>query len=168
MSELQEPDWVTDFRNAILVLDTAISEFIEDASPEDAATALLSLNIAKGEVATCYDYLSGAVARIMGSESEIPLPGGATVEKKYANSRTAWQHKDLAATVARRIADLSVDMDTGEVLLTAEEMVVQLLDFVQPSYWRVKELQRINVNPDEYCETGETKTSIIVRKGSNK
>jgi hypothetical protein len=169
MSDLEEPGWVTDFRNAILALDTAISEFVESgASPEDAAVALLSLNIAKGEVGTCYDYLSGAVGRIMGTATEIALPGGATVEKKYGSSRTGWQHKDLASAVARRISDLSVDMDTGEILLSPEQMVVRLLEFVQPSYWRIKELQRINVNPDDYCNVGESKTSIIVRKGRNK
>ena len=169
MSDLHEPSWVTDFRNAILALDTAISEFADsDLSPEEAAEALLAMNIAKAEVSACYDYLSAAVSCMMGTETEIPLPGGASVEKKYSSSRTGWQHKDLASTVARRISDLSVDMDTGEILLTPEEMVVQLLEFVQPSYWRIKELQRINVNPDDYCEVGETKVSMIVRKGKNK
>lgn len=169
MSEIVEPNWVTKFRNAVLELDTAISEFAaSDATSEEAATALLALNIAKAEVATCYDYLSGFVGRAMGTESDVPLPGGAVVEKKYSSSRTGWQHKDLATTVAKRIMDLSVDMDTGEVLATQEEMIAQLLDFMQPSYWRVKELQRISVNPDNYCTVGETKVSIIVRKGSNK
>lgn len=168
MSEPETPEWVTAFRNAILELDTAMSKFLgDDPSEEEAAHALLWLNVAKSEVGTCYDYFAGAVGKIMGDIPEIALPGGGSVEKKYAASRTGWQHKELAATVARRIMDMSVDMDTGEVLATQEEMIARLLDFVQPSYWRVKELQRINVNPDNYCTTGETKTSIIVRKGTN-
>lgn len=169
MSDLQEPTWVTDFRNAVLVLDTAISNFLDsEVSAEEAAEALLALNIAKAEVGTCYDYLSGFVSRVMGDTPEVALPGGASVEKKYSSSRTGWQHKELAATVARRILDMSVDMDTGEVLATQEELIAKLLEFVQPSYWRIKELQRINVNPDLYCTVGETKTSMIVRKGTNK
>ena len=55
-------------------------------------------------------------------------------------------------------------MDTGEVLYSQQEIVAKLLDFVQPSYWRVKELQKIGIDADLYCEVGETKTSIIVRK----
>jgi hypothetical protein len=167
--ELQTPEWVDAFRNAILELDTAIAEFMQDdPSPEEAAFALLTLNVAKAEVGAAYDYMAGLVGKVMGDLPEIPLPGGGSVEKKYASSRTGWQHKELAATVAQRIRDLSVDMDTGEVLLSQEEMIAQLLDYVQPSYWRVKELQRINVNVDHYCTTGDTKTSIIVRKGTNK
>lgn len=169
MPEELEPEWITEFRTAVLNLDTAISEFIHDdkLTADEAAYALLRLNLVKTEVAMCYDYLAGVVGKVMGQATEIDLPDGGKVEKKWSSSRTGWQHKDLAATVASRIMDLSVDMDTGEVLLSTEEMIAQLLDFVQPSYWRIKELQRINVNADNYCTTGETKTSIIVRKGNN-
>jgi hypothetical protein len=169
MSDELEPEWITEFRNAVLRLDTAISEFIhdEELTVEEAAYALLRLNLAKAEVSTCYDYLAGVVGKTMGEQAEIELPEGGKVEKKWSSNRTGWQHKDLASKVAKRIMDLSVDMDTGEVLASTEEMIAQLLDFVQPSYWRIKELQRINVNADDFCVTGDTKVSIIVRKGNN-
>lgn len=169
MSDLTVPDWVDQFRAAILQLDSDISEFMEsEPTNEEAAFALLSLNVAKGETAMLYDYLAGFVGKVMGQDVEIALPGGGSVEKKWSSSRTGWQHKDLAAAVAQRIIDLNVDMDTGEVLATQEQMIAQLLEFVQPSYWRIKELQRISINADHFCEVGDTKTSIIVRKGNNK
>jgi hypothetical protein len=59
-------------------------------------------------------------------------------------------------------------LETGEVVSTPQDMLIQMLDYVQPSYWRVKELQKIGINPDNYCVVGETKTSIIVRKGITK
>jgi hypothetical protein len=104
----------------------------------------------------------------MGKEQEILLSNGAKIEKKFSNSRSGWQHKDLAGSVAKKIIDLSVDMETGEVMATPQEMLVQMLDYVQPSYWRIKELQKIGINPDNYCEVGDMKTSIIVRKGNLK
>jgi hypothetical protein len=58
-------------------------------------------------------------------------------------------------------------MDTGEVMLTQEELIVKLLDYMQPSYWRVGELNKLGINADNYCETGEPKVSLIVRKGEN-
>jgi hypothetical protein len=58
----------------------------------------------------------------------------------------------------------SVDLDTGEVLLSPQEIAVKMLDFVQPSYWRVKELAKFGINADNYCEVGDYKTNIIVRK----
>jgi hypothetical protein len=44
---------------------------------------------------------------------------------------------------------------------------LKLLDYLQPSYWRVGELSKIGLNADNYCETGEPKVSLIVRKGKN-
>jgi hypothetical protein len=63
--------------------------------------------------------------------------------------------------------DMSVDMDTGEILSTPEEMITKVLDFLQPSYWRIKELQKIGIDADNYCEVKEAKASIIVRKAKS-
>jgi hypothetical protein len=59
---------------------------------------------------------------------------------------------------------MSVDMDTGEVVMSAQDMVVKLLDYAAVSYWRVGKLGEIGVNPDSYCEQGDYKTSIIIRE----
>lgn len=158
-------DFVNNFRNAILELDGAISEYAQTApAPDEAAEMLVALNVAKAEVGMVYDVLAKLVSDLMGQSEEIPLPDGSRVEKKWATSRTGWRHKDLNSVVARRIVDMSVDMDTGEVFATPEQMVTQVLDFVQPSYWRIKELQKIGIDADNYCEVKEAKASIIVRK----
>lgn len=163
--ESRSYDFIDNFKNAILALDTALAEFTDsDATIEEMGLALVELNKAKAEVSMCYDYAVAAVNQKMAQLPEIILSDGSKIEKKWANSRTGWQHKDLAGVVARRIVDRNVDMDTGEVLATPEQMLVQMLDFLQPSYWRIKELEKINVNPDEYCEVHEAKPSIIVRK----
>jgi len=54
-------------------------------------------------------------------------------------------------------------METGEVLKTPKEMVEQMIEFCGISYWRVKELSKIGINADNYCEVGEPKTNIIIR-----
>jgi hypothetical protein len=163
-----EPSWVTAFREAINALDTAISEFLHDEpNAEEAASALVALNMAKAEVGYCYDFMAKGVSDIMDKEHEVALPDGSRVEKKWSNSRSGWQHKELASVVAQRIVNLSVDMDTGEIIATPEQMVQQILDFVQPSYWRVKDLQRIGIDADRYCEVKDAKPSIIVRKAKS-
>jgi hypothetical protein len=168
MSDL-EPEWVSNFRAALLELDAAITDFRNGDTPtvDEVCAAIVGLNRAKAELSMVYDGLSQFVSEIMQENPEVSLPDGAKVEKKWSASRTGWRHKDLGAEVAHRIADMSVDMDTGEVLLTPTEMITQVLDFVQPSYWRIKELQRIGVNADLFCEVGESKASIIVRKGTS-
>jgi hypothetical protein len=42
-----------------------------------------------------------------------------------------------------------------------------MLAYCAPSYWRIKELNKIGLNADNFSETGELKTSIIVRKPKN-
>ena len=44
-------------------------------------------------------------------------------------------------------------------------MITALLDYVQPSYWRVTALSNIGVNADDYCQSGEAEPSISLRKG---
>jgi hypothetical protein len=58
-------------------------------------------------------------------------------------------------------------MDTGEVTKSTRQIALEILDYCAPSYWRIKELGKIGVNPDNYCEVGELKTSLIVRKSKN-
>jgi len=103
----------------------------------------------------------------MAGESVVTLDGNALIEKKSSYERKAWQHKDLARAVVDRLSQMSVDMDTGEILNSPEDIAMQIFTYCAPSYWRVKELNNIGINPDMYCETGQLKTSIIVRKGDN-
>jgi hypothetical protein len=95
----------------------------------------------------------------------VVLPSGDTIEKKWDKNRKAWKHKDLADVVSEKIESLAIDMDTGERVLSTKEMITALLDYVQPSYWRVTALSNIGVNADDYCQSGEAEPSISLRKG---
>ena len=146
-------------------LDNSLTDFIKsEPGIDEVCAALVALNIMKGELSIVYDGLAHVVSQIMDQEGEVALADGSKVEKKWSSDRKGWQHRDLASAVASRLIQSSIDMDTGEVLYTQEEIIGKILDFVQPSYWRVKELQKIGINADMYCEVGETKSSIIVRK----
>ena len=157
--------FVEDFRKRIIDLDNDVQQFISgDITLEEACIALVALNHAKVELGIVYDGLVGKVSQIMDQNPEVMLSDGSSIEKKWANDRKGWRHKDLAQDVSERLSQMAVDMDTGEVLYSQQELISMLLDYVQPSYWRVKELQKIGLNADNYCEVGETKASIIVRK----
>lgn len=154
-----------DFRHQIMLLDEQVAKFFsEQPTIEEAAQFIVALNVAKAELSVVYDEAVHIFSRLMDEQKEIALEDGSSIEKKWATDRRGWKHKDLASVIAQRLVQSAVDMDTGEVLLTQEEMIQRLMDFLQPSYWRVKELEKIGINADMYCEVGETKTSIIVRK----
>jgi hypothetical protein len=154
-----------DFASALSNLNKELTEYI-DSNPDidEAAEGLAKLNFAKRELSVIYDSFAHGVGNLMGSSGMIETASGITIEKKTAADRKKWRHPELATRVAERLSEMSVDMDTGEVVMSAQDMVVKLLDYAAVSYWRVGKLGEIGVNPDSYCEQGDYKTSIIIRE----
>lgn len=149
-------------------LDSEIFEYINSAPDAiESCERLVELNLLKRDLSFVYDTFSHAMIGIMGGTENITLPSGAEIEKKSAYDRKGWDHKSLGNAVADKLIQMSIDMDTGEVLKTPHELAVDLLTYCAPSYWRVKELNKIGINPDNYCEVGDLKTSIIVRKAKD-
>ncbi len=159
---------ISELRKYILDLGREMTTYI-DSGPEIAelSNALLQFNLAKRDLSVIYDEMSFAVAGVMGSEELVSLDNGAVIEKKGSYDRKAWQHKALATSVVSKLMRMSIDKETGEILNTPEEIALQLLDYAHCDYWRTKELDKIGINADSYCETGQLKISIIVRKGNN-
>lgn len=124
---------------------------------------LVLLHAIKSDIGNIFSQYSNLIANKIETD-EATASNGQKIEKKSAFDRKGWKHEDLASEVLRRLNDLSVDMDTGEVVMSSNEVAMKLLDYVQPSYWRIKELSKLGINADQYCEVGELKTSIIVRK----
>jgi hypothetical protein len=146
--------------------ETKLVEFLDSEPPLDqVGESLVKLHEIKSGMSDIYAMYS---ARVMGilqnAKVEDMSVHGATIEVRGASDRKKWNHENLASEVSRRIMESSVDLDTGEVLLSPQEIAVKMLDFVQPSYWRVKELAKFGINADNYCEVGDYKTNIIVRK----
>jgi hypothetical protein len=107
---------------------------------------------------------AGALSEIMGPVESLHLSDGTTIEKKSSYDRKGWKHADLGSAVAERLVKMSIDMDTGEVTKSPKEIAQEMLSYCAPSYWRIKELNKIGLNADNFSEVGELKTSIIVRK----
>jgi hypothetical protein len=151
---------------ALLDADTAMSEYLKsDAPVEDVAESLVELHAIKNYVGELYSSYSASVLTILQNANVDDMDvAGAKIEVRSAADRKKWNHDELAVAVSRRLIDMSVDMDTGEVLLSPQDIASKMLGFVQPSYWRVKELAKVGINADNFCEVGDYKTNIIIRK----
>ncbi len=90
-----------------------------------------------------------------------------SLETKTGQPRKKWDHKALAALVASRINDRSIDMDTGELLKTPQEQIIELLEYASASYWRVGALKELGIDVDEYCEVLDPITNLIYRSKEN-
>lgn len=164
-SELLKP--LTQFRESIMELGAHLKKVAESGDEQVLLDALVLLHAIKTEVGFAFsDYQTSITDALPSSESRAS--NGQVVEKKFGNDRKAWQHERLASEVLRRLNEMSVDMDTGEVVMSSQQVALKLLEYVQPSYWRVKELSKLGINADQYCDVGEMKTSVIIRKVETK
>jgi len=160
-------NFVNQFATNLDGLDAILTNISEsEIDVKELAELLLKLNRMKRDFSVIYDSFSQKVMNSMGDSSLIELPSGGSIEKKGATERKKWQHPELASRVAERLSEMSVDMDTGEVIMDARGMVVKLLDYAAVSYWRVGKLGEIGINPDSYCEQGDYKTNLIVKAGN--
>lgn len=142
--------------------DKIIDSISTDASVDVVAQGLLVLWKAKRDLAEVYLSLEHRFADLMGDAPEVSMPE-ALIEKRMSAGRKAWQHKELGQEVAARLYQLSVDMETGEILKDPQTLMLEMLDYAAPSYWRVKALERIGVDPDDFCETDDPKPSIRIK-----
>jgi hypothetical protein len=160
---------VLEFRKLILDLDKLLSDyFLENPDIGEAGELLTELNNSKRDLSSVYDVCAKKFSNIMEDEKIITLSTGVMIEKKSSYDRKGWKHQDLTRAVVGKLTQMSVDMDTGEVLKSPEEIAIDLMKYCAPSYWRIKELNSIGINADMYSETGDLKTSIIIRKGDSK
>jgi hypothetical protein len=152
------------WRSSIGALIEQAHEKAEEYAGDQELLALLiaDLHEAKSQLADAWDYTSSLLIAIMGENPEIVF-GNKMIEKKVGAPRKSWRHDELADEVAKRIVASSIDMDTGEVMKSTEQMMLEMLSYGAVSYWRVKNLSKIGLVADEYCDVGEPKTSLVVR-----
>lgn len=158
----------TDPQQWVSQVETIMDEMTQRAielrsEPRKMAVVVSEMHNIKKMVADTWEHVSGMLADVMGDDPEIEI-NGAIVEKRIGAPRKSWKHDEIADEVTRRIMGSAVDMDTGEVLKSTEDMMKEMLSYGAVSYWRVKNLAKIGVIADEYCEVGEPKTSIVVRQ----
>lgn len=158
--------YFADFQQQILSLDDAVQKLQADdtLTAEQVSEMIYELSQFKTQLGMVYNSLCDIATKKMNDGEVFILSTGYTVEKTWDKNRKGWQHKDLASVVAEKIQSSSVDMDTGEVVLSTKDMITALLDYVQPSYWRVTALSNIGVDADDFCQAGEPEPKISIRK----
>lgn len=157
-----------EFRRSLMDLNANLDKIVASGDQQLLVDALVIAHAIKSDIGLVFQQYQHKIADALPSNDEIRASNGQLIEKRFSNDRKGWQHDRLVDEVFRRLSESSVDMDTGEVVMSAREIALKILDFVQPSYWRVKELSKLGINADQYCEVGETKTNISIRKVETK
>lgn len=156
---------VDEISEILMEIDAVVTKQSEDKDVTELCSYLSEVHRAKTEMSVAYDSVVHFVAGKMADLPEVVLADGTKLEKKSAYDRKSWRHDELVDVVVKRIVQMSTNLDTGEVSATPETVGKEILKYLQPSYWRVKELSKLGVTADEYCDVSEeSKTSIIVRR----
>ena len=151
---------------SLMEADKVLNEFA-DSNPDinEVGVTVIELHSLKSAMGDVYSTFSAKAVRLFEQAEVMDMDlGESRIEIRGAADRKQWEHPRLMAEVARRLVFESIDMETGEMMVPPEQLIVKVLEFVQPSYWRIKELSKIGINADKFCEVGEHKTNIIVRK----
>lgn len=156
-----DPQWKQTIDKALLEMYEAASGAKSDVSALAGIVAVM--HAVNASVKDEYKQLCDMLVTAMGDLPEVESDNGFVVEKKVGTPRKTWNHSDLGAEVARRLVQMNVDMDTGEVIKNPEELMAAMLEYAAPSYWRVKPLSAIGIHADDYCEQGEPTTNVVVR-----
>lgn len=151
---------------SIMDADDELNKFLDSTPPiDEVGNALVLLHELKGAISDVYSMFATRVMRVFEEQKvEDMAINGATIEVRGAADRKKWRHDELAQEVSKRIFESAIDLDTGEMLMSPQEIATKMLDFLQPSYWRVKELAKFGISADSFCDVGEYKTNIIIRK----
>ena len=136
----------------------------DSVSAQELSEMVYELSQFKSQLNMIYNEVCQTATQKMLDGQAVILNTGYTVEKTWDKNRKGWQHKDLASVVAEKIQSSAVDMDTGELVMSTKEMITALLDYVQPSYWRVTALSNIGIDADDFCQAGEPEPKISIRK----
>lgn len=160
-------DFLSRFEAQLLDLDSAITALVksEDTTVTDLSATYASLDSFKSSLSIVIKQLEQTLLNKMEEVDSVSLDSGTVILKEWSKNRKAWQHKDLAQAVSERIQLMAVDMDTGERTMTTGQMIEAMLDYVQPSYWRVTALSNIGLNADSFCEAGDAQAKIRIERG---
>lgn len=113
---------------------------------------------------TTDEQIVEALVKKMGDPVSI---GGAVAEVKWGKPRKQWETEKLGALVSEEILTRAIDPETGALEVPVSQLIQRLLNFVGVSYWKVTALKALGIDPDEFCEVGPAKASVVIRK-SNK
>lgn len=155
-------DQLTTCRLAITELLRTIQS-LPEGDIETIAEGVLALDTVRQDLVAVREAAETQLITAMGDLPEVSV-AGATMELRRSDSRKAWDHKALGAEVAERLVQSAVDFETGEVLKSTEELIMDVLTYAGVSYWKVKALNNLGISADEYCEVTEGPMKVRINR----
>ena len=96
----------------------------------------------------------------------VEIPGLPPIKRHLGNKRTAWQHEDIFTELRLLVRDpkwrVCVDGESGEIESPVEAVARHIQRCAHVDYWRVEDLRKRGLHPDEFCSVSYGRQTIEV------
>lgn len=140
-----------------LLLDTLDQEMqvaVDDGDVEELADLHIKLSEAKRHLNEIARFVEEGLAEVMPDEI-VELPGMPPLQRRFGASRKNWDSDSLFNTIRRDSEDWD---DFADKIRAA-------VPFTGSLGWRVTELKKLGIDPDEYCESKPGRVSVQIHMG---
>jgi hypothetical protein len=162
---MSTPDFLDDLASLIdaaWAFDSHIRRV--DLSEQDVATLVSVLDAVRDLGYTLKSIDESVVEALTDKVGDPVSVDGVVAEVKWSKPRKQWENERLAPLVSEEIIAKAIDPETGTLTVPVSQLIPQLLQYVGVSYWKVTALKALGLNPDEFCEVGKAKPSVVLRK----
>jgi hypothetical protein len=163
--DIQESDVVLAIRVAIAGMMDQIDQLAETGDWESLVRGLAPLRDVIGDLRIIQTKATNAIIDTM-PERMVTVEGVGTVERLKKTTRKNWDSEELLRFVVRHAL---VDEETGEIPSSPMEAVDKVIrevravvPFTGSTGWRVGELKKRGIDPDEWCEQNTDGYSLKV------
>jgi hypothetical protein len=102
-----------------------------------------------------------AVSEILSVED-----AGVAIEKVQGQSRVKWDNDTVRSVLSEKIVGQFVDPETGTLTVPPSRLIDEAFN-VTGIRWKVTELRRLGMNPDNYSEKKEGKISFRIASSTH-
>ena len=97
----------------------------------------------------------------------VEIPGLPPIKRRGGKRRTAWQHEDIFAELRMLVRDPkwrlgSLGRESGEIESPEEAVARHIQRCAHVDYWRVEDLRKRGLHPDEYCSVSYGRQTIEI------
>ena len=152
---------------ALLVVEERAAEILAAERREfsliQVAELLEQAATMKKRIADVEKNLVTALERERHREEFVPLPNGGGMQLEYAAGGKSWKHDSIKPVVVQAIVDRHTD-DEGNLTAPVDELLRELLSTVGVSYWKVGELDRYDIDANDYSTKKPSKFKYKVHR----
>lgn len=156
------------FEAAILAFERAYMQLVDEieasaSDPQRLREIYVRLYQGIERLKTSQAYLA---THLKLKSHQIVEAAGGTLEPKWGKNRKQWDHAALKSIVSEKILASHVDHTTGVIAAPLPVLMLEMLDAVSFSSWKVTVLRKLGIDDKtiaRYCDEEPGNFNVVVR-----